>query len=72
MLRFAWLATFCLATLGLLTLVLFHEETTWIDNNGFLHEPLFGLVPLSLFFGFAAIVLAIIDAVIAIKTRKNH
>lgn len=41
------------------------DKNTWIDEHGLVHEPLFGLIPLGWFFGFLAVVLAVVDLLIA-------
>ena len=69
-LRLAWVLALCMSIAGWATLVLFLDKTSWIDADGFLHEPLFGLIPISYFFLFVAIVLAVLD--IALKLRKHH
>ncbi|MEB0215675.1 MULTISPECIES: DUF3955 domain-containing protein [unclassified Undibacterium] len=60
-LRWAWVSCLCLFIIGMTILGLFAEKTTWIDANGRLHEPLFGLVPTSFFFLSVALLLAILD-----------
>lgn len=68
-LRLTWVVALCLSIAGLITLSLFSDKTTWIDSNGFLHEPLFGLIPISFFLFFVAIVLAVLD--VALKFWKR-
>ena len=68
-LRLTWILALCLSIAGLITLGLFSDKTTWIDSNGFLHEPLFGLIPISFFLFFLAIVLAVLD--MALKFWKR-
>lgn len=70
LLRLAWILAFCLSIAGWITLALFSDKTTWIDSHGFLHEPLFGLIPISYFFLLVGIVLAVVD--MAFKLRKNR
>ncbi len=69
-LRLAWILALCLSMAGWMTSALFLDKTTWIDPEGFLHEPLFGLIPMSYFFLFVAIVLAAFD--VARKLRKRR
>lgn len=70
LLRLAWVLALCLSIAGWITLVLFSDKTTWIDSTGFLHEPLFGLIPLSYFFLLVGLVLAVCD--MALKFRKRR
>ena len=69
-LRLAWVLALCMSIAGWVTVVLFLEKTSWIDIDGFLHEPLFWLIPTSYLFLFVAIVLAISD--MALKLKKHH
>ena len=69
-LRPAWILASCLSIVGWLTLALFSDKTSWIDADGVLHEPLFGLIPISFFFLLVAVVLAVLDTVS--RLRKRH
>jgi hypothetical protein len=69
-LRLAWALALCMSIAGWATVVLFLDKTTWIDTDGFLHEPLFGLIPINYFFLFVAIVLALLD--MALTLRNHH
>jgi hypothetical protein len=51
------------------SVTLFLNKTSWIDSDGFLHEPLFGLIPISYFFLLMAIVLALLDMAHMLKKR---
>lgn len=70
LLRLAWVLALFLSIAGWITLALFSDKTTWIDSDGFLHEPLFGLIPLSYFFLLVGLVLAVFD--MALKLRKRR
>lgn len=69
-LRLTWVLALCLSIAGGVTVSLFLDKTTWIDADGVLHEPLLGLIPISFFFLFVAIVLAVFD--MALKLRKHR
>lgn len=68
--RLAWILALSLSIAGGTTIFLFLEKTTWMDADGFLHEPLFWLIPTSYFFLLLAIVLAVFD--VALTRRKNR
>ena len=69
-LRLAWIFSLCLVAVGWTVLSLFSDRTTWIGSDGFLHEPLFGLIPISYFFLLVAIVLAVFDLVLKLRKRR--
>ena len=69
-LRLAWVLALGLSIAGWITLALFSEKTMWVDSNGFLHEPLFAIIPLSFFFLLLGLVLAVLD--LALRLRKRH
>lgn len=68
-LRLTWILALCLSIAGWVALGLFSDKTTWIDSNGFLHEPLFALIPISYFCLFIGVILFVFDAIL--KFRKN-
>ena len=72
MLRLAWVLALCVSVAGFATLALFSDSTTWIDATGFLHEPLFGLIPISFFFLLVGLALAAIDAVLTLRKHRNE
>lgn len=63
-LRRAWIVILGLSMVGWVTLTFFSEKTTWIDADGVLHEPLFGLIPMSYLCLFVGAVLALLDGII--------
>lgn len=69
-LRPAWILSLGLSVAGWAVLALFFNKTSSIDRDGFLHEPLFGLIPISYFFLFLGVVLALLD--VARKLRKRR
>lgn len=69
-LRPAWILALCLSIASWTTLALFSDKASWIDTDGTLYEPLFGLIPISFFFLFVAIVLALLD--VASRLRKRQ
>ena len=52
-----------LSAAGWVATALFSEATSSLDAKGFLHEPLFWLIPVSYIFLFVAVVLAVLDVV---------
>ena len=68
-LRKMWVLALCLSVAGWLTTALLMDRTSWIGADGVLHEPLFGLIPISFFFLFVAIVLGILDATLRLRKR---
>lgn len=66
-LRLVWMLTLCLSITGWVILVLF--GTSEVDDNGVLHEPLFGLIPISYFLLFVAILLAVVDTILRFRKR---
>lgn len=69
-LRIAWIVMLVLSMVGWTIVVLFLNKTSWIDDNGFVHEPLFGLMPLSVFCFIIGAVLALLDGILMlIKSR---
>ncbi len=70
-LRRAWILALCLVVAGVVTIVLFSNKTTWVDSDGVLHEPLFGLVSISCFFLFLAVVLALLDGALTLWNRRE-
>ena len=67
-LRSAWALALCLSVAGWVILFLLPYEPTWMDTDGFLHEPLFWLIPISYFFLFVSILLACVE--LALKFRN--
>jgi len=68
----AWVGALCLSVVGAIVLGLFLKQTTWLDANGFVHEPLFGLIPLSYLFLLLAIVLGLTDGVLTLKRHRKQ
>ncbi|ASX26725.1 DUF3955 domain-containing protein [Candidatus Williamhamiltonella defendens] len=69
-LRLMWFLMLSFSILGWFVYALFSDKTSWVDTDGFLHEPLFGLIPISYFFALVAIMLALFD--LALKFRKYN
>ncbi|MEL4073173.1 DUF3955 domain-containing protein [Ochrobactrum sp. GPK 3] len=56
-----WIIALSMSIAGWLALAMFHDLTTFIDDDGVLHEPLFALIPISYFVLFIAIILGVTD-----------
>ena len=69
-LRWVWIVASCLSVVGATVVGLLFNETSWLDADGSLHEPLFGLIPVSYLFFFLAILLGLADAALTLRTRK--
>ncbi|ASV34042.1 DUF3955 domain-containing protein [Candidatus Hamiltonella defensa] len=69
-LRLMWFLMLSFSILVWFVHALFSDKTSWVDTDGFLHESLFGLIPISYFFALVAIVLALFD--LALKFRKYN
>lgn len=70
-LRLSWRLSLCLFITGGAIVYLFLDKTSRVDDNGILHEPLWGLVPLSVFFMSVAAVLALFDLMLSVCYRKH-
>lgn len=68
-LRLAWIVMLSLSVICGAIVIVFLDKTTWVDADGVLHEPLFGLIPISFFCFFVGAVLALLDGII---TRIKH
>jgi len=69
-LRKIWIFTLCLSLSGWIAFALFHAATTAMDANGFIHEPLFGLIPVSFVFLLITAVLASFDLARVFKRHR--
>ncbi|WP_219210378.1 DUF3955 domain-containing protein [Variovorax boronicumulans] len=67
--RWLWLLTLGLSIACFAVQVLF--GTSEIDPHGFLYEPLFGLIPVSLALLFIAIVLVVLDIAFSRSARRD-
>ena len=70
-LRFMWIVALFLSLAGWALLALFHASSTYVDAQGVVHEPLFGLIPISWFLLLAAIGFAVCDLVCAWRARST-
>lgn len=70
LLRWLWVSTLCLS-LGCGAVVLVFG-TSEIDSHGFLHEPLFGLIPVGLSLLLIAVVLAVLDMALGFAARRRR
>jgi len=68
-LRLAWVMALCLFLASGVSVTLFSNKTSSVDSDGFLHEPLFLLVPISYCFLLVSIVLGLLDMVLVLKKR---
>ena len=69
-LRAVWISALCLAVACWAILGMF--GVSWIDEPGILHEPLFGLIPISFALLGAAILLAAADILIKVLNIFDH
>lgn len=70
LLRTFWVLSLCLFIAGFIAVVLFADSTSRIDASGLLYEPLFWLIPVSYFFLFSAVILAVFD--LALNFTKSR
>ncbi|WP_455845866.1 DUF3955 domain-containing protein [Pantoea agglomerans] len=60
-LRCVWIITLALSIAIGIAAYFLHESTTWIDNEGVVHEPLFFLVLITLVVMFLGVALCLFD-----------
>lgn len=70
-LRFMWMVALFFSLAAWTLLALFHASSTYVDEQGMLHEPLFGLIPISWFLLLTAIVFGLCDLVCAWRARRR-
>lgn len=70
-LRLIWMVALFFSLAGWTLLALFHASSTYVDAQGVLHEPLFGLIPISWFLLLAAMVFGLCDLACGWRARTN-
>jgi hypothetical protein len=66
-LRRCWLGAAALALLFRIGVCVVLEPTTFVDEQGFVHEPFFFLIPMAWLFALSALILGGIDFLIALR-----
>ncbi len=69
-LRLAWVVMLSLSVICGAIVLVFSNKTTWVGDDGVLHEPLFGLMPISALCFFVGAVLALLDGIITCIKRR--